>query len=529
MPLPPPVNVGLAPNDGKGDPNRTAFQKTNARDEYLDQRITSVSTLTLASGTTTTLPPGSPATASLSGTSPNYTLDLGLPAGIAGAGAPTSPDILAVAEMARLERALSAAGVPDEASLILDFTRGVHFASKTAITASILTLIAALPGSSFARASTATYFDKDGLMKTAAVNVPRIDYDPATRLPRGFLIENQARTNLFTYSEQIDNAVWIKSRATVVADAGLAASGAMTADKLVEDASNGNHILIQSVTTGSGEAHTVSHYVRAAGRSNVRIQLDDGNVSFASASFDLAAGTYSGLSGSGSRAKITSCGGDLWRIELTGISTSTIVREVFYLTDLTGITSYTGDGSSGVYLSGAQLEVGAGASSYIPTTASTVTRAADALTIGGKSWINSAALSGAVEFSLNAARSTGTSSAIYLRNAPNTSNTRVREGAAILGADLTTASTSPQIDTSSYSAPLATAMRFAFGIDAGTWAFAKDNVLSYTGGATTPPVDLDYMIVGENGFMGHIRRILFFPQRLLNAKVQALSNQSLWS
>jgi hypothetical protein len=78
MPLPPPINVGLAANDGKGDPLRTAYQKANARDEYLDIRITSVSTPSITAGPVTTLPPGSPATASMSGTAPNFVLDLRL-------------------------------------------------------------------------------------------------------------------------------------------------------------------------------------------------------------------------------------------------------------------------------------------------------------------------------------------------------------------------------------------------------------------------------------------------------------------
>lgn len=522
------IFLGDASAGLKGDSAKIAGGKVNRNKAKTQAALNALTGLGLVKGSTTTLPPGSQFDFSLSGPGPVYALSMAVPAGAAGAGAPTSADILSLADRDDLLREIAGAGVPDRPIAVLDFTRGVQWVKGVYAGASILALVAAMPGSLYARASTATYFDSDGLMKTAAVNVPRIDYDRVTRQPRGLLME-PTRTNLFTYSEQIDNAVWIKSRATVVADAGLAASGAMTADKLVEDASTGNHIFTRSVTTGSGEAHTVSHYVRAAGRSNVRIQLDDGHISFASAAFDLAAGTYSDLYGSGSRAEITSCGGDLWRIELTGISTSTIVREVFYLSDLTGITSYTGDGSSGLYLWGSQLEVGASASSYIPTVASTVTRAADALTIGGERWIDSAAISALVEFRLNEARSTDVSSPIFLRNAALTSHVRVREGTVIGGADLTASSTTPQIDFSSYPTPLATTMRFAFGIDAMTWSFAKDNVLSFTGGATNSPVGLDRMLVGQGGFHGHISRILIYPKRLTDAKLKALTNQSLWS
>src|ERR1700760_5005365 len=51
------------------------------------------------------------------------------------------------------------------------------------------------PRISFARASSATYFDNTGIMRVAATNVPRVDYDPITLAVRGLLIEEQ-RTNL---------------------------------------------------------------------------------------------------------------------------------------------------------------------------------------------------------------------------------------------------------------------------------------------------------------------------------------------
>jgi hypothetical protein len=45
----------------------------------------------------------------------------------------------------------------------------------------------------------ATYFDSNGVLRTAAANIPRIDYDPSTGVCKGLLIE-EARTNLLLNS-----------------------------------------------------------------------------------------------------------------------------------------------------------------------------------------------------------------------------------------------------------------------------------------------------------------------------------------
>ena len=84
----------------------------------------------------------------------------------------------------------------------------------------------------FSRASTGTYVDSDGLIKTAVADAPRFDHDPVTGESLGLLIEEE-RTNLFTYSEEFDDATWLKSNATVTANDAVAPDGTSTADKLI--------------------------------------------------------------------------------------------------------------------------------------------------------------------------------------------------------------------------------------------------------------------------------------------------------
>lgn len=485
---------------------------------------------TLTIGTVTDIAAGNPPTASLTGPAGAQVLNLGLVRGTPGAGAPTSADILAIGEKGRIERALAAAGIPDEPSVILDFIRGVHFISKAAVAASIATLIAALPGSSFTRASTGTFWDVDGLLKTAAANVPRQGYDPVTRLPRGQLDE-PSRTNLFTYSDQFDNAAWLKGALTVTANAAVGPYGSATMDKLVESTSNATHNITRSVTSVSGAAHTLSFVVKAAERSNLTLRLDDGATLWAQCVFNLVAGTYSGLIGSGASADIQNCGAGLYRIELTGISTSTTARAVAYLHN--GVSEvYAGDGASGLYIECGQLEVGGQSSSIIQTGASAVTRAADYYAIIPPSGLLSQTTGTLlVEFSSGVGPAGSNNALIGLDDQPVGLNSiSFTRNSAGPGALLCVANGSAVIVTTSGMAWPANgiaraAVRYAPNDITRSWLGAA--VISATGftAFSAPLTAIRPTLVAP----GYVRRIMYFPPALSDAKLQALSNPTAWS
>ena len=56
------------------------------------------------------------------------------------------------------------------------------------------------------RNGTATYFDKDGILRTAQANEPRLDYDPLTGEFKGVLVE-PAATNYIIESEKFNNSI----------------------------------------------------------------------------------------------------------------------------------------------------------------------------------------------------------------------------------------------------------------------------------------------------------------------------------
>jgi hypothetical protein len=90
--------------------------------------------------------------------------------------------------------------------LVLDFQKNYYRTNSVAKT---------FPNAiTHTRASTATYVDADGILQTAATNVPRVGHhvwNGTAWVNEGLLHESEARTNLVLYSGDLSNAYWIKS------------------------------------------------------------------------------------------------------------------------------------------------------------------------------------------------------------------------------------------------------------------------------------------------------------------------------
>jgi hypothetical protein len=201
----------------------------------------------------------------------------------------------------------------------------------------------------------------------------RFDYDPVTLAPRGILIEEQ-RTNLMLRSEEFDNASWTKLGATITANVAPSPDGTLGADALVEDTSTGAHVVFQPISFVSGTTYTATVFAKAGTRTRLNIVCVTGAIF--NGDFDLTngtiIGTYSGTS------SITPAGDGWYRCQMTATAGATASGNVqFRLISSGTTTSYTGDGTSRLFLWGAQTEAGAFATSYIPTVASQVTRSAD--------------------------------------------------------------------------------------------------------------------------------------------------------
>jgi hypothetical protein len=217
-------------------------------------------------------------------------------------------------------------------------------------------------------------------------NVPRLDYLDSS-CPR-LLLEPQ-RTNAITFSEQMDNAAWIKNvNAAVTANQAISPDGYQNADLVSNTLVGGGMDYYQLVTGSASTTYTYSVFVKAATHTKCALRAFVGATSpfttTPAAYFDLATASVIQSYGSATNAKIEAVGSNGWyRVSMTfpTIGTSHYLN-LFPLSDTYSVSASNAplnySSTGGVYFWGAQYEIGAYATSYINTLGAAVTRGADA-------------------------------------------------------------------------------------------------------------------------------------------------------
>ena len=223
------------------------------------------------------------------------------------------------------------------------------------------------------RASTALRTNSSGLLESMGSGVPRLDYSQGS-CP-ALLLEPQ-RTNLFTYSGQLDDASWSKQGVTITANSNTAPDGTQSAD-LVDDgtAVSTNHWFFQSPTFAFSTTYTISFYTKYVSRKYMAINIFNGSTS-QFVYYDIQNGSVVGTTGDVT-ASITSVGNGWNRVVYTRtIAASGSPNLRISLADDSLQIIYTGSNKQ-VLVWGAQLELGAYPTTYIPTTTASATRVAD--------------------------------------------------------------------------------------------------------------------------------------------------------
>jgi hypothetical protein len=383
----------------------------------------------------------------------------------------------------------------------------------------------------FTRASNATYFDANGVMQTASNDVARFDHNPTTLQSLGLLIEEQ-RTNLILQSEDFSTA-WLVTRSSVTTNAVVAPNGTLTGDTLVANTDNNTHFIRQgNFTFTSGVTYTFSVFVKAAGYSFVAIRGDStSGVLGAAVYFSLTDGSVT-QSASGVTATSTAVGNGWYRLSVTATATATesTGRPTVYLTNVgTGSSfgvSFAGDGTSGIYIWGAQLEAGAFPTSYIPTTTAAATRNADVATMTGtnfSSWYN------ATEGSFFTSSSHAAFTQRTLSVTDGTQNNSMQQFIISNNAGMDSYVSGSFQGSGGVSGTYAVNTLYNF-----VSAYKENNAVSAINGSLGT-TDTSYLIPTVNRLLirqsrttattgsGHIRRIAYYPVRLSNDQLQALT------
>jgi hypothetical protein len=415
------------------------------------------------------------------------------------------------------------------ATLLLDFTSGNQTLDSRV---------------TFTRSTTATRTNSSGLIESVAIDAPRFDYNPTTLAPLGLLIEEQ-RTNLVLQSEGLDTASWTKTSATITANATTAPDGTTTADKLIVDngVAFGSGFTRQNVSkAASATTYTSTVYAKAGEFNRVRLLCRDAASSANSASVTIslvdgstvvavaATGTFTAASSS-----TISVSNGWYRISLTFTSgTETAIWGGSYIPSDSVATQ--GNGTSGIFIWGAQLEAGAFPTSYIPTVASQVTRTADVATMTGtnfSSWYN--ATEGTLYAEWNSVGSLSNDRLPYAISDGTFNNVNYLT-AATAAASNQSVNTIRSSNVTQASIAIAGAYtNYAYRKSAAAYK-VNDFAICGDGGAVavdtsgSVPVGVDRLALGTswvattNFLNGTIKRIAFYPRRLDNSELQAITS-----
>jgi hypothetical protein len=198
------------------------------------------------------------------------------------------------------------------------------------------------------------------------------------------------RRNLLTYPSAFDNSAWVKTGLTVSANTTTAPDGSSTADKVAEDTSTGLHRFYGSSTVAGtvGLEYVASVFAKADERSLLQLVASLGGTAFV-VEFNLSSLTSVTRSGTVSNVFVTAVGNGWVRCGFTFVSTGTAAEYQVRVLQTANTISYAGTAGSGLFLWGAQLELGSTATAFqdVGTDKMTVVTGVRKLSDGGASTI----------------------------------------------------------------------------------------------------------------------------------------------
>jgi hypothetical protein len=238
-----------------------------------------------------------------------------------------------------------------------------------------------------------TYFNGAGVLTNAPANTPRLDHSPISPYASNGVLIEEGRTNLVAYSYGTTGENPGVGQITTYKTTSVPAPDNTTYFlKCAEGTTTSTAKSCRwTITMSASTTYTASAFFKADGRTAFTfLASDNSGGAIASTSIDLSAGTATQCSGGmASTSAIQQIGNGVYRVSLTFTTSSGATSGSYFDFRLSNVTppsacsgtSYNGNGIDGIDIWGVQFEAGAFPTSYIPTSGSAVTRAADVFTV----------------------------------------------------------------------------------------------------------------------------------------------------
>ena len=351
-------------------------------------------------------------------------------------------------------------------------------------------------------------------------NVPRVEWDAdGNRL--GLLVEEQ-RVNLFTESEKLSE----KDHSLDTTDNAIIAPNRTQTASFCKPTTASTEHYIDDANVTAGTDYAISCFAKQ-GPGDYLLSFRGSGIGANPPRFNLATGTIDneGASSAWSNTKIEDVGNGWYRCSSIGNPSSTTPLR-FQISRSDGAHSFAGDGTSGLYIWGCQIEQASFPTSYIKTTGSTATRSADVASIPVADFGYNVK---AGTFLVEAQSTSGTTNAMIV-SLESDANNRIEARY----------SSSPNTKTrcSVISGGVSQArleVTDSNEVRKISFAFTKDDFASSANGSavvtdtagTLPSatkIDIGEGTYSNSHINGHINSIKYYPRRLTNAQLQDLTS-----
>jgi hypothetical protein len=405
------------------------------------------------------------------------------------------------------------------------------------------------PRITFSRADAtalATFVNSSGIVtNVATAQAPRFDFDPTTLVAKGLLLESPA-TNLCLQSNSLATTWTVASYNTpsVASPSVNDPFGGTQTWKIVPTAGFAYHAIRQNFASLGTLTYTISCFVKAAQYD--KFIISDLTNGVAAATFDLTAATATPVAGGSTpTARITAYANGWYRCEMTVAFIYVGATGLSFSGYPTGATigangaQFNPNGTDGIYMAGAQVEISSAsvpASSYIPTTTASVTRAVDTAIIAAGSNFSSWYTGGTTgTFVANWYGNTSTSTArtVIATNDVLTQHLHLQQTASALTLRLADFNAAATVTTAnsltagalakgafSYNGTATSLCLNGGTVATGTLAFSAAPTWLSIGGPSTNGTSITSTTVM---LKNSIRTLKYFPARLSNAQIQGLT------